>query len=88
MHCRAASCWPLPLNNNLLCFQNRDGLVSLDEVITYLFSTPRASWPVGLRDLNPFMKQSLKARMGEMDADGDGVLTQKEFETWWSAHSE
>ena len=62
--------------------------MSLDEVITYLFSTPRASWPVGLRDLNPFMKQSLKARMGEMDADGDGVLTQKEFETWWSAHSE
>jgi hypothetical protein len=62
---------------------NSDGTVTIDEVVSYLFSTPQHKWPVGLRNLNPFMRKSISVMMERMDSDHDGVLTRSEFEQWW-----
>jgi hypothetical protein len=64
---------------------NKDGEITIAEVIEYLLSVPQDKRPPGLEDVNPFKKKSMEKRLRKMDTDGDGKLSFEEFQTWWNA---
>jgi len=70
------------------CFDiDKDGEITLEEVMQYLLSVPANKRPKGLEDVNPFQKKKMEKRLRSMDKDGDGKLSYQEFETWWTTQN-
>lgn len=63
---------------------NKDGTITIEEVIEYLLTLKPAQRPKGLEDVNPFQKTKMRRRLQKMDTDGDGNLSFAEFEAWWA----
>jgi hypothetical protein len=67
---------------------DKNGTITIDEIITYLLSVPKEKRPKGLEDVNPFQKSKMKKRLMKMDNDNDGELSFTEFEAWWNTTHE
>jgi hypothetical protein len=65
---------------------NKDGVITIQEVIDYLLTVKPEERPKGLEDVNPFNKAKMKKRLQKMDTDADGNLSFEEFSTWWEAN--
>jgi hypothetical protein len=70
------------------CFDiDKDGEITLEEVMQYLLSVPAGKRPKGLEDVNPFQKKKMERRLRGMDTDGDGKLSFAEFSEWWNSQN-
>jgi hypothetical protein len=65
---------------------NKDGVITIQEVIDYLLTVKPEERPKGLEDVNPFNKAKMKKRLQKMDTDRDGNLSFEEFSTWWESN--
>merc|ERR1712072_232779 len=65
---------------------DKNGIITINEVIDYLLTLKLEERPKGLEDVNPFNKTKMKKRLQKMDTDSDGTLSFEEFSAWWEAN--
>lgn len=65
---------------------DKNGIITITEVIDYLLTLKPEERPKGLEDVNPFNKTKMKKRLQKMDTDSDGTLSFEEFSAWWEAN--
>jgi len=65
--------------------QDTFNLKDLHKWLLRTSDTPNAR-PEILRNVNAFQTKRIQAIMKQMDADGDGEVTEKEFDNWWTVN--